>query len=108
MIQSHLIISTALRLDSVSSTGLGIGAAELAFLFILVVGLGIVILIVIGQRRKGNVKGTMTTDAVAPTQNVYQQSGPTSYVKRCPTCKSIFTDESLAFCLSDGSTLERV
>src|SRR5438270_10808164 len=81
----------------------------LAFLFILVVGLGVVILILIGQRRKGDVKGTSMPDAGASTQKVYQQQNePASYVKRCPTCKSIFTDETLAFCLSDGSTLERV
>ena len=28
--------------------------------------------------------------------------------KRCPTCKSIYTDQSLAFCLSDGAPLESV
>ena len=31
-----------------------------------------------------------------------------SYAKRCPTCRSIYADETLAFCLSDGSTLELV
>ncbi len=30
------------------------------------------------------------------------------YAKRCPTCQSVYADETLAFCLSDGSTLERV
>ena len=31
-----------------------------------------------------------------------------NYAKRCPTCRSIYADETLAFCLSDGSTLELV
>ena len=35
-----------------------------------------------------------------------EQAG--TFAKRCPTCKSTYTDETLAFCLSDGSTLERV
>lgn len=44
----------------------------------------------------------------ASTSGAYQQNVPVSYVKRCPTCRSIFTDESLAFCLSDGAALESV
>lgn len=31
---------------------------------------------------------------------------PEQYVKRCPACKSTYTDETLNFCLSDGTTLE--
>ena len=93
-----------IRVDSINTTG----SNTLMFLLILAVGLGAIILIIIGQRRKRNVKGMPTTDAVALTQNAYRQNEPTRYVKRCPTCKSIFTDETLAFCLSDGSTLERV
>ena len=89
------------------------------FLLIIIIGLGIVIAIIVGQRRlesrmkgssslKGNVKGTSMTDVGAATQNVQQRNESVSYVKRCPTCKSIYTDETLAFCLSDGSTLERI
>lgn len=37
-----------------------------------------------------------------------QTPGDGHYAKRCPTCRSIYADETLAFCLSDGSTLERV
>lgn len=38
-----------------------------------------------------------------------QQPRPAGhYAKRCPTCQSIYADETLAFCLSDGSTLERM
>src|SRR5947209_17273345 len=103
MMWSHLIISIALRIGSMNTIQWDI----LPFL-ILAVGLCIVIFIITKRLGKGNVKGMPTTDAVAPTQNVYRQNEPASYVKRCPTCKSIFTDETLAFCLSDGSTLERV
>ena len=31
---------------------------------------------------------------------------PEQYIKRCPACKSTYTDETLNFCLSDGATLE--
>ena len=105
----------ALKVDSMT-TG---GTNTMFFLLIIIVGLGIVIAIIVGQRRlesrmkgssslKGNVKGTSMTDVGAATQNVQQRNESVSYVKRCPTCKSIYTDETLAFCLSDGSTLERV
>lgn len=47
--------------------------------------------------------------APVPAPAVNQQREPTgSYAKRCPTCRSIYADETLAFCLSDGSTLELV
>ncbi len=106
MMQSHQIISIALllerapMLDSTQWTALVV--------LILAVGLCIVIFSITKRLGKGNVKGRPTTDAAASTQNVYQQNEPTGYVKRCPTCKSIFTDETLAFCLSDGSILESV
>jgi len=102
MMQSHQVISIALERQGYGNSDI------LELLFILVVGLGVIILVIIGQRRKGDVRGTSMPDAGASTQKVYQQNEPASYVKRCPTCKSIFTDETLAFCLSDGSTLERV
>jgi|ERR1051326_148582 hypothetical protein len=90
----------------------------LPFLFILIVAI-VIILFIIGHlhlnaklkessRLKGNAARTSLPGAAASAQNAYRQNVPPSYVNRCPTCRSIFTDESLAFCLSDGSALERV
>ena len=31
---------------------------------------------------------------------------PEQFIKRCPACKSTYTDETLNFCLSDGAILE--
>src|SRR5205085_4312576 len=101
-------VSMALRIDSMT-TG---GTNTMFFLLIIIGGLGIIVIaIIVGQRRfesrmkessslKGNVKGTSMTDVGAATQNVQQRNESVSYVKRCPTCKSIYTDETLAFCLS--------
>src|SRR5438045_9727149 len=94
------------------------GMSSMFFLLIIIVGLGIVIAIIVGQRRlesrmkgssslKGNVKGTSMTDAGAATQNVLQGNESVSYVNRCPTCESMYTDETLAFCRVDGLTRER-
>ena len=30
------------------------------------------------------------------------------YMKQCPTCRTTYTDESLRFCLADGSSLDPV
>ena len=110
-------VSMALRIDSMT-TG---GTDTILFLLIIIVGLGIIVIaIIVGQRRfesrmkessslKGNVKEPSMTGTGAPVRGVSQPSELAGvYVKRCPTCQSIFTDETLAFCLSDGSTLERV
>ena len=59
-------------------------------------------------RRKDAMKDSVAAGAWA-TGGATQQPPPAEhYAKRCPTCKSIYADETLAFCLSDGSTLERV
>jgi hypothetical protein len=29
-------------------------------------------------------------------------------MKKCPTCKSVYTDDTLAFCLADGTSLDRL
>jgi hypothetical protein len=90
----------------------------LPFLFILIVAI-VIILFIIGHlhlnaklkessRLRGYAARTSLPDTSASIQSASQQNVPVSYVKRCPTCRSIFTDESLAFCLSDGAALERI
>jgi predicted lipid-binding transport protein (Tim44 family) len=60
------------------------------------------------RRRKAALKDSAAAGA-RPSSGAMQQTAPAEhYAKRCPTCKSIYADETLAFCLSDGSTLERV
>jgi hypothetical protein len=88
----------------------GGGIDTMFILLIIIVGVGIAIAIIVSRkRRKGNVKEPSMTGVGAPVRGVSQPSEVAGgYVKRCPTCQSIFTDETLAFCLSDGSTLERV
>jgi hypothetical protein len=92
------------------------GLISYLFIFIVVV---VLTLVIIGQRQinarlkkpsrlKANAVRTSLPGTSASMQSAYQQNEPVSYVKRCPTCRSIFTDETLAFCLSDGSALERV
>jgi hypothetical protein len=70
--------------------------------------IGIIILIVraTGKRNKGE---SLSTQADASVNGINRhRDSIESYAKRCPTCQSTYTDETLAFCLSDGSTLERI
>jgi hypothetical protein len=68
-----------------------------------------IIILIARARRKGNKREANVAGFGAPMPGRDQQGGAVgAYVKRCPTCQSTFTDETLAFCLSDGSTLERV
>lgn len=81
---------------------------------ILLIGLGVlisisIIMLIIRAIRKRNQKESLIAQADASVNGINQHGDSIgSYVKRCPTCQSIFADETLAFCLSDGSTLERV
>lgn len=83
-------------------------------IFKLLVILGIIVLaaiviLIARARRKGNKSEANAADFGAPAPPIGQQRETAgAYVKRCPTCQSIYTDETLAFCLSDGSTLGRV
>jgi hypothetical protein len=66
------------------------------------------------MRRRDNPKGSAVSSGAesapaSPAPAVNQKpDSMASYAKQCPTCRSIYTDETLAFCLSDGSTLELV
>jgi hypothetical protein len=83
-------------------------------IFKLLVILGIIVIVAIiiliaRARRKGNKGEANVAGPGAPVPRIEpQREAMGGYVKRCPTCQSIYTDETLAFCLSDGSTLERV
>ena len=59
-------------------------------------------------RRKDAMKDSPAAHAPATADATQQPRTAEHYAKRCATCKSIYADETLAFCLSDGSTLERV
>ena len=77
-------------------------------LLIVAVVFGAVIALIVARalrKEKRELKsGGVAADGGATTDKGASQR----FVKRCPTCKSVYADESLAFCLSDGSTLERV
>ena len=85
----------------------GISGMLLLILGILMVF--VILVLIVGSLSKRNKKETPGAGSGAPAPGIAQQRRATGeFVKRCPTCQSIFTDETLAFCLSDGSTLERV
>jgi hypothetical protein len=85
----------------------GLGGMLQLLLGVLVVF--VVVVFIVGALSPRNKKGSPVTGSNAPAPRMDQQRERMGeYVKRCPTCQSIFTDETLAFCLSDGSTLERV
>jgi hypothetical protein len=67
-----------------------------------------IVVFIVGAISQRNKKRMPVAGSNQPAPGL-DQPGTASgeYVKRCPTCQSIFTDETLAFCLSDGSTLER-
>jgi hypothetical protein len=69
-----------------------------------------IIILIARALRKGNKREANVAGSGAPVPGIVdQQRGAVgAYVKHCPTCQSTYTDETLAFCLSDGSTLERV
>jgi hypothetical protein len=66
------------------------------------------------MRRRDNQKGSAVSSGTESARNApppavnQKRDSMESYAKRCPTCRSIYADETLAFCLSDGSTLELV
>ena len=81
------------------------------FLLIVIAGLGVVIVVAVrSRRRKANIgQHAWQASSQAYEPQGYQPAGPPgAYAKRCPTCRSVYADASLAFCLSDGSPLELV
>jgi hypothetical protein len=85
-----------------------VGVIEILLILLIILIIVAIIILVIRARRKGDKRETLVGFS-APVPGLEQQRLMTeTYVKRCPTCKSTYTDETLAFCLSDGSTLERV
>lgn len=83
----------------------------LIFLLIVVAGLVVAIVMVVrGRRGKANMpQPTWVPPPPAFAPQAYQPAGPPGgYAKRCPTCGSVYADETLAYCLSDGSPLELV
>jgi hypothetical protein len=85
------------------------GIFELLLVILGILVLVAIIILIARVRRKGNKREANVAGFGAPVSGIDQQRGAVgAYVKRCPTCQSTYTDETLAFCLSDGSTLERV
>ncbi len=78
------------------------------FLILILVGIvfviGIVLTLILVRvfRKKNNEKPSNKNITVA---NIPRPTA--KYFKRCPACQSTYTDESLNYCLSDGSILER-
>ena len=89
--------------------GYSIGGLPI-FLVLAVISVAVVILaLILGRaRRKDAEKHANATSARPASGEREQPDFAGHYAKRCPTCQSIYADETLAFCLSDGSTLERV
>jgi flagellar basal body-associated protein FliL len=80
------------------------GVVEIALIIIVLVFVAGVVLAIVyfGFLRKRN-KPAQISGA-----NIIGRipSPPEQYVKRCPKCRSTFTDETLNFCLTDGTPLE--
>lgn len=65
--------------------------------------LGVVLILILIRifRKRNNEKPIISN---IPAVNIPR---PTEkYIKRCPACQSTYTDESLNYCLSDGTLLE--
>ncbi|HEY0377909.1 MAG TPA: hypothetical protein VGC87_13385 [Pyrinomonadaceae bacterium] len=85
-----------------------IGPLQLLTLLAVILVVFLVARILGRGRRKDAAKDSATAGASVAGGATRQAAPAEHYAKRCPTCKSIYADETLAFCLSDGSTLERV
>jgi hypothetical protein len=85
-----------------------IGPFQILLALAVIVAVFVVARILGRGRRKDAVKDSVATGASVAGDATRQTAPAEPYAKRCPTCKSIYADETLAFCLSDGSTLERV
>lgn len=87
----------------------GSSPAEILLVLLGIFVVVVIIMLITKALDKGGKKNLPIAGSGAPAPGIDQQRRTTGeYVKRCPTCQSIFTDETLAFCLSDGSTLERI
>jgi hypothetical protein len=87
----------------------GYSTGGLPMLAVIIAAIIIFALIILNRvRRKDGGKHAATAGAQPASGAKGQTVSAGHYAKRCPTCQSIYADETLAFCLSDGSTLERV
>ncbi len=68
---------------------------------VFVAGIVLTIVLIRFFRKRNNEKSVNKNIAAAIIPR------PTGHIKRCPTCQSTYTDESLNYCLSDGAILER-
>lgn len=89
--------------------GYSIGGLPI-FLVLAVISVVVVILaLILGRARRKDARKQANAAGAQPASGEREQTVFAGhYAKRCPTCQSIYADETLAFCLSDGSTLERV
>lgn len=44
--------------------------------------------------------------SIAEQPSISQKGNVEAHIKRCPTCRSTYTDETLSYCLVDGASLE--
>ena len=81
-----------------------IGGLEILICFgiLFVVGIVLTIILISFFRKKNNAKPANKNTTAANIPRPTRRS-----IKRCPTCQSTYTDESLNYCLSDGAILER-
>ena len=88
--------------------GSPIGVFELLLAAAVILAIFVIARVMGGGRRKDGGKRAAIAGARPASGANRQTVFAGHYAKRCPTCQSIYADETLAFCLSDGSTLERV
>lgn len=74
----------------------------------IILGVGLGVLISLAFRKSGNRTESAQTsqpriNAAPPYQEPPRRAG--SHARRCPVCNSTYTDESLSYCVSDGSAL---
>lgn len=90
-------------------SGYSIGGLPILLVLAIIIVIAILAIIILGSARRKDAGKHASTPGARPASGERAQTVIAGhYAKRCPTCQSIYADETLAFCLSDGSTLERV
>ena len=72
---------------------------------IFVIGIISLLVFIFASRKKNNKNNAKPINYNIPAANISRPTVKT--LKRCPACQSTYTDESLNYCLSDGTILER-
>ncbi|HWT02077.1 MAG TPA: hypothetical protein VN256_17640 [Pyrinomonadaceae bacterium] len=89
--------------------GYSIGGFPILSVLAVIAAVVVIFVLILGRARRKEAGKYANATGARPASGAREQAVSAGhYAKRCPTCQSIYADETLAFCLSDGSTLERV